>query len=399
MNIHEYQTKELLKSYGVPIPEGRVADSESLAGIVAKEIGGDRWAIKAQIHAGGRGKGGGVQLANSIEEVRKHADKMIGTNLVTPQTTKEGKLVQRVLVESAQQISKEFYLGLIIDRIRQRITIIASASGGMDIEAVAESDPDKVIREAVDPAIGLPEFQCRKIAARIGLTGALMPQAVKLMQALYRCFRDKDALMAEINPLAIVNENKLIALDAKMSFDSNAVHLHPEILNYRDFDEEDAKEVEATGHGLNYIALDGNVGCIVNGAGLAMATMDAITYHGGNPANFLDVGGGASPEKIANAFRIVRKDPNVKTILLNIFAGINRCDWVAEGVVQAMQKQDITEPVIVRLSGTNYAQGQKILDDSGLPFINANDLDDAARKAVETVNEITQSLTQNGLGR
>jgi len=399
MNIHEYQTKELLNSYGVPIPEGRVADSESLAGIVAKELGGERWAIKAQIHAGGRGKGGGVQLANSIEEVRKHADKMIGSNLVTPQTSKEGKLVQRVLVESAQQISKEFYLGLIIDRIRQRITIIASASGGMDIEAVAESDPDKVIREAVDPAIGLPEFQCRKIAARIGLTGALMPQAVKLMQALYRCFRDKDALMAEINPLAIVNENKLIALDAKMSFDSNAVHLHPDILNYRDFDEEDAKEVEATGHGLNYIALDGNVGCIVNGAGLAMATMDAITYHGGSPANFLDVGGGASPEKIANAFRIVRKDPNVKTILLNIFAGINRCDWVAEGVVQAMQKQDITEPVIVRLSGTNYEQGQKILDDSGLPFISANDLDDAARKAVETVNEITQTTTQNGMGR
>jgi len=390
MNIHEYQTKELLNSYGVPVPEGRVADTEALAGIVAEEIGGERWAVKAQIHAGGRGKGGGVQLASSIEEVRKHADQLIGSNLITPQTSSEGKLVQRVLVESAQNISKEFYLGLIIDRIRQRITIIASASGGMDIEAVAESDPDKVIREAVDPAIGLPEFQCRKIAARIGLTGPLMPQAVKLMRSLYRCFRDKDALMAEINPLAIVDEDKLIALDAKMSFDSNAVHRHPDILNYRDFDEEDAKEVEATGHGLNYIALDGNVGCIVNGAGLAMATMDAITYHGGSPANFLDVGGGASPEKIANAFRIVRKDPNVKTILLNIFAGINRCDWVAEGVVQAMQKQDITEPVIVRLSGTNYELGQKILDDSGLPFINANDLDDAARKAVETVNKIAQ---------
>jgi len=394
MNIHEYQTKELLNSYGVPVPEGRVADTEALAGIVAEEIGGERWAVKAQIHAGGRGKGGGVQLASSIEEVRKHADQLIGSNLITPQTSSEGKRVQRVLVESAQNISKEFYLGLIIDRIRQRITIIASASGGMDIEAVAESDPDKVIREAVDPAIGLPEFQCRKIAARIGLTGPLMPQAVKLMRSLYRCFRDKDALMAEINPLAIVDDNKLIALDAKMSFDSNAVHRHPDILNYRDFDEEDAKEVEATGHGLNYIALDGNVGCIVNGAGLAMATMDAITYHGGSPANFLDVGGGASPEKIANAFRIVRKDPNVKTILLNIFAGINRCDWVAEGVVQAMQKQDITEPVIVRLSGTNYELGQKILDDSGLPFINAHDLDDAARKAVETVKQVTDKEEQ-----
>lgn len=391
MNIHEFQTKELLKSYGVPIPEGRVADTEALAGIVAEELGGERWAVKAQIHAGGRGKGGGVQLANSIEEVRKHADHLIGSNLITPQTSSEGKRVQRVLVESAQNISKEFYLGLIIDRIRQRITIIASASGGMDIEAVAESDPNKVIREAVDPAIGLPEFQCRKIAARIGLTGPLMPQAVKLMRALYRCFRDKDALMAEINPMAIVDDNKLIALDAKMSFDGNAVHRHPDILNYRDFDEEDPKEVEATGHGLNYIALDGNVGCIVNGAGLAMATMDAITYHGGSPANFLDVGGGASPEKIANAFRIVRKDPNVKTILLNIFAGINRCDWVAEGVVQAMLKQDISEPVIVRLSGTNYEQGQKILDDSGLPFINANDLDDAARKAVETVSQLAEN--------
>lgn len=389
MNIHEYQTKELLKSYGVPVPDGRVADSEASAGIIAEEIGGERWVVKAQIHAGGRGKGGGVQLAESIDEVRKHADHIIGNRLITPQTSAAGKLVQRVLVESAHQISQEFYLGLIIDRIRQRITLIASASGGMDIEAVAATTPEKVIREPIDPAIGLPEFQCRKIAARIGLTGPLMPQAVKLMRSLYRCFRDKDALMAEINPLAIVDDSKLVALDAKMSFDGNAVHRYPEITNYRDFDEEDSKEVEATGHGLNYIALDGNVGCIVNGAGLAMATMDAITFHGGSPANFLDVGGGASPEKIANAFRIVRKDPNVKTILLNIFAGINRCDWVAEGVVQAMHKQAINEPVIVRLSGTNYELGQEILDNSGLPFINASDLDDAARKAVETVNNLS----------
>ena len=242
-----------------------------------------------------------------------------------------------------------------------------------------------MIREAVDPAIGLPEFQCRKIAARIGLTGPLMPQAVKLMRALYRCFRDKKALMAEINPLAVVGDGKLMALDAKISFDGNAVDQYPEIMAYRDFDEEDPKEVEASGHGLNYIALDGSVGCIVNGAGLAMATMDAITYHKGMPANFLDVGGGASPEKIANAFRIVLKDPNVKVILLNIFAGINRCDWVATGVVQAMQEQAIEVPVVVRLSGTNYEAGQKILADSGLPFINAVDLDDAARKAVEAL--------------
>ncbi|MGB5397386.1 MAG: ADP-forming succinate--CoA ligase subunit beta [Gammaproteobacteria bacterium] len=388
MNIHEHQTKELLRSYNVPVPAGRVADSDAGAGIIAEEIGGDRWVVKAQIHAGGRGKGGGVKVANSIEEVRQFADQIIGSQLVTPQTGPEGKLVQRVLIEAAQDIVQELYLGLVIDRIRQRITLIASASGGMDIEEVARTSPDKVIREAIDPAIGLPEFQCRKIAARIGLTGPLMPQAVKLMQSLYRCFRDKKALMAEINPLAIVADNKLMALDAKMNFDGNAVHNFPDITAYRDFDEEDPKEVEASGHGLNYIALDGNVGCIVNGAGLAMATMDAISLHGGTPANFLDVGGGASPEKIANAFRIVLKDPNVKAILLNIFAGINRCDWVATGVVQAMQEQDIKVPVIVRLSGTNFEAGQKILAESGLRFINAVDLDDAARKAVTAVTKV-----------
>ena len=385
MNIHEYQTKELLRSYDIPVPEGRMADTDAAAGMIAEEIGGERWVVKAQIHAGGRGKGGGVQLADSVDDVKHHADKLIGTNLITPQTGPEGRHVQRVLVEAAQDIKKEFYLGLIIDRSKQRITIIASESGGMDIEEVAANYPHKVIREAVDPAIGLPAFQCRKIASRIGLTGPLMSQAVKLMQRLYRCFRDKKALMAEINPLAIVAEDKLLAVDAKMSFDGNAVHQYPDITAYRDFDEEDPKEVEASGHGLNYIALDGSVGCIVNGAGLAMATMDAITYHKGRPANFLDVGGGASPEKIANAFRIVLKDPNVKVILLNIFAGINRCDWVATGVVQAMQDQHIEEPVVVRLSGTNYEEGQKILKDSGLPFITANDLDDAARKAVEAL--------------
>ena len=386
MNIHEFQTKELFRSYDIPVPDGRAADSVDSACTVAEEIGGDKWVVKAQIHAGGRGKGGGVKVASSIDEVKQHADHILGMTLVTPQTGEQGKLVQRVLVESAQNITKEFYLGLIIDRGKQRITIIASASGGMDIEEVAKTDPDKVVREAVDPAIGLPAFQCRKIASRIGLTGPLMGQAVKLMQQLYRCFRDKKALMAEINPLAIVNEDTLVALDAKMSFDGNAVDQYPDIMAYRDFDEEDPKEVEASGHGLNYIALDGDVGCIVNGAGLAMASMDAITFHNGMPANFLDVGGGASPEKIANAFRIVLKDPNVKVILLNIFAGINRCDWIATGVVQAMQDQDIKEPVIVRLSGTNYEEGQKILNESGLPFITADDLDDAARKAVEALS-------------
>lgn len=385
MNIHEYQTKELFRSYDIPVPEGRVADSDKSAKIVAEELGGEKWVIKAQVHAGGRGKGGGIKIAHTLDEVSSHADHIIGMTLITPQTGKKGKLVQRVLVEQAQDIKKELYLGLIIDRIRQRITIIASASGGMDIEEVAKTNPEKVIREAVDPAIGLPAFQCRKIASRIGLTGPLMGQAVKMMQKLYRCFRDKKALMTEINPLAIIGDGTLIAVDAKMSFDSNAIDQFPEIKAYRDFDEEDPKEVEASGHGLNYIALDGSVGCIVNGAGLAMATMDSITLHHGKPANFLDVGGGASPEKIANAFSIVLKDPNVKVILLNIFAGINRCDWIATGVVQAMKDQKIKEPVIVRLSGTNYKEGQKILNESGLPFITAHDLDDAARKAVEAL--------------
>jgi malate-CoA ligase subunit beta len=310
---------------------------------------------------------------------------MIGMHLVTPQTDKQGRLVQRVLVEQACDIKKEFYLGLVIDRATQRITVIASASGGMNIEEVAKTDPDRVIHEAVDPAIGLAGFQCRKIAAKIGLRGKQIGEAAKMMQALYRCFRDKDALLAEINPLAELGDGKLMALDAKMSFDSNAMYRRPNITELRDFDEEDSKEVEATGHGLNYIALDGNVGCIVNGAGLAMATMDAISFHHGKPANFLDVGGGASPEKVGNAFRIVLQDPNVKTILVNIFAGINRCDWIAEGLVQAMRDQDIKIPIVVRLAGTNVEKGAPILEASGFPFIMADNLDDAATKVMQTL--------------
>ncbi len=386
MNIHEFQTKMLFREYGIPVPEGRVADTDAAARNIAEEIGGDKWVVKAQIHAGGRGKGGGVKIAESLDEVQQHADHIIGMNLVTPQTGEQGRLVRRVLVEQAQDIKKEFYFGLIIDRVSQRIAVIASASGGMDIEEVAKTDPDKVIHETIDPAIGLPDFQCRKIASKIGLTGPLMGQAVKMMKGLYRLFRDKKAMMVEINPLAIVGDDQLVALDAKMNFDGNAVEQYPEIMELRDFEEEDPKEVEASGHGLNYIALDGNVGCIVNGAGLAMATMDSIALHKGMPANFLDVGGGASPEKIANAFRIVLTDPNVKVILLNIFAGINRCDWIATGVVQAMKDQKIEQPVVVRLAGTNYEAGQKILKESGLPFITADDLDDAARKAVEALS-------------
>ncbi len=385
MNIHEYQTKELLRGYGVPVPDGRVAHNVDSAAAIAEDLGGDGWVVKAQIHAGGRGKGGGVKVATSIDEVKQFTDEMIGTHLVTPQTGAEGRLVQRVLVEQACSIDKEYYLGLVIDRATQRITVIASASGGMNIEEVAETDPERVIREQVDPAIGLAGFQCRKIAAKIGLLGKQIAEAAKMMQALYRCFRENDALMAEINPLAVVNGGTLMALDAKMSFDSNAMYRHPAITELRDFDEEDSKEVEATGHGLNYIALDGNVGCIVNGAGLAMATMDAISFHKGKPANFLDVGGGASPEKVGNAFRIVLQDPNVKIILVNIFAGINRCDWIAEGLVQAMRDQEITIPIVVRLAGTNVEKGAPILAASGFPFIMADNLDDAATKVMKTL--------------
>ena len=355
------------------------------AATIAEDLGGESWVVKAQIHAGGRGKGGGVKVASSVDEVKQFADEMIGMHLVTPQTDKKGRLVQRVLVEQACDIKKEFYLGLVIDRATQRVTVIASASGGMNIEEVAKTDPDRVIREAIDPAIGLPGFQCRKIAAKIGLRGKQIGEAAKIMQALYRCFRDKDALLAEINPLAELADGKLMALDAKMSFDSNAMYRRPNITELRDFDEEDSKEVEATGHGLNYIALDGNVGCIVNGAGLAMATMDAISFHKGKPANFLDVGGGASPEKVGNAFRIVLQDPNVKIILVNIFAGINRCDWIAEGLVQAMRDQDINVPIVVRLAGTNVEKGRPILEASGFPFIMADNLDDAATKVMQTL--------------
>ncbi len=385
MNIHEYQTKELLRNYGVPVPLGRVAHNVENAANVAEDIGGERWVVKAQIHAGGRGKGGGVKVANSIDEVRRHTDAMIGTHLVTPQTGPEGRLVQRVLVEQASNIEQEYYLGMVVDRASQRITIIASASGGMNIEEVAKETPSKVIREQVDPAVGLMSFQCRKIAAKIGLRGKQISAASKMMLALYRCFRDKDALLVEINPLAQVNGGELIALDAKMSFDGNALYRHSDITELRDFDEEDSKEVEATGHGLNYIALDGNVGCIVNGAGLAMATMDAISFHGGRPANFLDVGGGASPEKVGNAFRIVLADPNVKIILVNIFAGINRCDWIAEGLVQAMTDLKVDVPIVVRLAGTNVELGGPILEQSGFPFIMAENLDDAATRVMATL--------------
>ena len=388
MNIHEYQAKELLKSYGVAVPAGGVAFNPIQAAQVAEEVGGSRWVVKAQIHAGGRGKAGGVKVVGSIDEVKKVADAMIGTRLVTHQTGPEGSVVQRVWVEHASQIKKEFYLGFVIDRGSQRITVIASSEGGVDIEEVAATSPEKIIQEVVDPAIGLRDFQCRKVATAIGLKGKLMPQMVKLMKAIYRCMRDKDALQAEINPLAVVagEDDQLMVLDAKFNFDDNALYRQRAVTEMRDLAEEDHKEVEASGHGLNYIALDGNIGCIVNGAGLAMATLDAITLHGGRPANFLDVGGGASPEKVTNACRIVLEDPNVTCILVNIFAGINRCDWIAKGLIQACDALKIQVPLVVRLAGTNVEEGRKILAESGLSFITAENLDAAAAKAVATVN-------------
>jgi len=385
MNIHEYQAKELFKLYGIPVPAGRAAQTDAQAASIAEEIGGSKWVIKAQIHSGGRGKAGGVRLASSLDEARSIADEMIGSRLITGQTGPAGRLVHRVLVEKASDIDREFYLAVVIDRGRRCIKLIASAEGGMDIEEVARQAPNSIVIEEVDPAVGLLDFQCRKVAAAIGLDRGLLPGAVRIMKRLYRCMRDKDALMAEINPLAIVGGGELVALDGKMNFDGNALYRLPDISEFRDFDEEDPKEVEATAHGLNYIALDGQVGCIVNGAGLAMATMDAIVLHGGRPANFLDVGGGASPEKVGNAFRIVLQDPNVRAILINIFAGINRCDWIASGIVQAMRDQKIQIPIVVRLAGTNVEQGRDILNESKFPFIIGHDLDDASAKAVASL--------------
>ena len=386
MNIHEYQAKDLLRQYGVPVPAGSVAHSVEQAVAVAEELGVSRFVIKAQIHAGGRGKAGGVKLAHTVEEVRAATDEMIGRPLVTAQTGPQGKLVQRVLIEQAVDIAREAYFGLVIDRASQRITIIACDGGGVEIEETARNEPARIVREAVDPAVGLLDFQCRKVAGHLGLGGKQLPAAVKLMKSLYRCFRDNDAVLIEVNPLAVTLDGRLLALDAKMQFDDNALYRRPHISNLRDFDEEDPKEVEAAAHGLNYIALEGNVGCIVNGAGLAMATMDAIALHNGRPANFLDVGGGASPEKVTNAFRIVLLDKNVRAVLVNIFAGINRCDWVAEGIVRAMRELNVKVPVVVRLAGTNVEQGRAVLAQSGLRFLTANNLDEAAAMAVRATS-------------
>ena len=382
MNIHEYQAKELLKKYGVVVLNGGLANNGDEAVEAAKKIGGDIWVVKAQIHAGGRGKGGGVKIAKSLDEVKSLTNDMIGMNLVTPQTGEEGKEVHKVYIEAGCNIQKEYYVAVLVDRATQRVTMMASSEGGMDIEEVAEKTPEKIHSVTIDPATGLMPFQARKLAFLIGMEGKVVNKAVKSFMALYQGFVDSDCSLAEINPLVETKESDVITLDAKMNFDSNALYRHADIVEYRDLSEEDPAEVEASKYDLAFIKLDGNIGCLVNGAGLAMATMDVIKLHGGNPANFLDVGGGATKEKVTEAFKIILKDPNVKGILVNIFGGIMKCDIIAEGVIAASKELGLKVPLVVRLQGTNVELGKKLLADSGLNIIPADDLTDAADKIV-----------------
>ncbi|MCH8319728.1 MAG: ADP-forming succinate--CoA ligase subunit beta [Acidobacteria bacterium] len=384
MKIHEYQAKQILIRYGVKIPEGKVAHNPPEAFEIARQLGGTV-AVKAQIHAGGRGKGGGIKIAKSPEEAKEMAGKLIGSKLVTPQTGDEGKVVQRVLIEEGLNIQREFYLGIVIDRSQQKLVFMASREGGVEIEEVARTSPDLILKETIQPGIGWQSFQARKIAFGLGLNAKTVGKASRLMSALYRAFEETDASMVEVNPLVLTEEGELYALDAKMSFDDNALDRHPEIVEMRDLSEEDPTEIEASRHRLSYIKLDGDVGCMVNGAGLAMATMDIIKMAGGSPANFLDVGGGANLEQVKNAFRILLLDENLKAVLINIFGGIVRCDVVAEGVVQAVKEEGVKVPVVVRLEGTNVEKGREILKDSGLDFLVATDMADAAHKVVQAV--------------
>ena len=387
MNIHEYQAKEVLRGFGVAVPKGGVAYTPDEAVKVAEDLGGPVWVVKSQIHAGGRGKGGGVKLAKSIDEVKQLADEMIGMTLVTHQTGPEGKEVGRVYVEDGCDIARELYLGLLIDRVTSRVTIMASTEGGMEIEEVAAKTPEKILKVAIDPACGMQAFHARKIAFGLGLEGNQIKSAVKFLMAMYKAFEQLDASIVEINPLVVTGAGDIIALDAKMNFDDNALFRHKDIAELRDESEEDPTELEAAKFDLNYVKLDGNIGCMVNGAGLAMATMDIIKLYGGEPANFLDVGGGASRERVTAAFKLILSDPNVEGLLVNIFGGIMRCDVIAEGVVAAAREISLTVPLVVRLAGTNVELGKKILEESGLPIIAADDLGDAAEKAVKAVKE------------
>ncbi|MCS7228934.1 MAG: ADP-forming succinate--CoA ligase subunit beta [Candidatus Kryptonium sp.] len=388
MKIHEYQAKEILKKFGVAVPKGRVAFTPEEAVEVAKEIGGELWVVKAQIHAGGRGKAGGIKLAKSYEEVYEHAKNMLGSKLVTYQTGPEGKIVKKVLVEQGLKIQKELYVGITLDRSTFRNVVMVSSEGGVEIEQVAAESPEKILKEYIDPKIGLMPYQARRLAFGLGLEGEAFKNAVKFLLALYKAYEETDASLAEINPLVLTTDGQVLALDAKMNFDDNALFRHPEILEMRDIDEEDPLEVEASKYNLNYIRLNGNVGCMVNGAGLAMATMDLIKLAGGEPANFLDVGGGAKTETVEQGFRIILSDPNVKAILINIFGGIVRCDRVAQGVVEAAKKVGVNVPVVIRLEGTNAEEGARILKESGLNFIVANGFKDAAEKVVNVLKEL-----------
>jgi len=386
MDIHEYQAKELLSGFGLPVPRGGVAYSAEQAVYRAAEIGGDRWVVKAQIHAGARGKAGGIRLCASDVDVRQAAKELLGRTLVTEQTGPEGLPVHRVLIEQALPVERELYVGLVLDRKRERIVVVAHPRGGVEIEEIAQREPDAILREVVEPAVGMQPFQARELAFGLGLPAAQVSQAVAAMLGAYRAFRELDATMVEINPLVVTRDGQVLVLDVKMSFDDNALFRRPNVAELRDYAQEDPREAEATEHGLDYVALDGDIGCIINGAGLAMATMDMIKHAGGEPANFLDIGGGASPDRVAVAFRIVLSDRNVKAILVNVFAGINRCDWVAEGVVRAVREVQLPVPLVVRLAGTNVEEGRRILRESGLPIHTADTLAEAADRVVAARN-------------
>lgn len=385
MNIHEYQGKEILRKYGVAVPNGRVAYTVEEAVEAAKSLGSEISVVKAQIHAGGRGKAGGVKVAKSLDEVRTYAEEILGKTLVTHQTGPAGKEVKRLLIEEGCDIQKEYYIGLVLDRATSRVTMMASEEGGTEIEEVAAETPEKIFREVIDPVVGLTQFQARRLAFNLNLPDEYLNKAVKFMLGLYQVFVEKDCSIAEINPLVTTGDGEVLALDAKMNFDDNAIFRQKDIADYRDLDEEDEKEIEASKYDLSYIALDGNIGCMVNGAGLAMATMDIIKHYSGDPANFLDVGGGATAEKVTEAFKIILSDSGVKGIFVNIFGGIMKCDVIAEGVVEATKQVGLEIPLVVRLEGTNVEEGKKILDESGLNITAAESMADGAEKIVSMV--------------
>lgn len=385
MNIHEYQGKEILRQYGVAVPRGSVAFSPDEAVKAAKELGANVTVVKAQIHAGGRGKAGGVKIAKNLDEVRSFSKELLGKILVTHQTGPDGKEVKRLYIEEGSDIKKEYYLSLVLDRATSRVVMMGSEEGGMDIEEVAETNPEKIFKEVIDPVTGLNAFQARRMAFNMNIPAKLVNKAVGLMLGIYKAFIDKDASTVEINPLVVTGDDQVVALDAKFNFDANALYRHKDIVELRDFDEEDPKEIEASKYDLSYISLDGNIGCMVNGAGLAMATMDTISYYGGSPANFLDVGGGATAEKVTEAFKIILSDKNVKGIFVNIFGGIMKCDIIASGVITAAKEVGLAVPLVVRLEGTNVELGKKLLNESGLNIVAADSMADGAQKIVKLV--------------